>query len=78
MTVPEYIGAHIRQNPVTNTVQFDPSHLGGIFHIWGGLSYMGGVCQIWAPIYYGTVKVNVANNLEFVNFISMGEIFTHI
>ena len=22
---------------------------------------MGGVCQIWAPIYYGSVKVNVAN-----------------
>ena len=22
---------------------------------------MGGVCQIWAPIYYGTVKVYVAN-----------------
>ena len=33
----------------------------GICHIWGGLSYMGGVCQIWAPIYYGTVKVYVAN-----------------
>ena len=30
--------------------------------MWGGLSYMGRVCQKWAPIYYGTVKVNVANN----------------
>ena len=41
------------------------SYMGGICHMWGGLSYMGGVCQIWAPIYYGTVKVNVANNWSF-------------
>ena len=43
--------AHIRQNPVTNSVLFDRSHLGGICHIWGGVSYMGWVCRIWAPIY---------------------------
>ena len=53
--------AHIRQNPVTNTVQFELSHLGGICHIWGGVSYMGGVCQIWVPIYPGTVMKYVAN-----------------
>ena len=41
------------------------SYMGGICQMWGGLSYMGGVCQIWAPIYYGTVKVNVANNWSF-------------
>ena len=36
-----------------------------------GLSNMG-------AIQYGTVKVDVANNLEFVSFINMGEIFPHI
>ena len=40
---------------------FSPTRLGEDCQIWGTLSYMGGVCQIWAPIYYGTVKVNVAN-----------------
>ena len=39
--------AHIRQNPVTNSVQFDLSHLGGICHNWGHLFYLGVVCHIW-------------------------------
>ena len=64
-TLPQYIGAHIRQTPVTNSVQFDLSDLGGICHMWGDFSYKGGVCQIWAPIYWDSVKVYVANNFKY-------------
>ena len=66
MTVPEYIGAHIRQNP---PIYDNPPHIWQIPPRCDGSNwtvFVTGFCRIWAPIYSGTVMKYVANNYYMV------------
>ena len=69
MTGPEYIGAHIRQNP---PIYDKPPHIWQIPPGCDGSNwtvFVTGFCRIWAPIYSGPVMKYVANKY-YMGFVT--------